>query len=1041
METPSILIVEDESIVAEDLRRSVVNFGYQVSAVAADGEEAVRQYREKQPDLVMMDIMLGEGMDGIEAAELIRSIHDVPVIYLTAYADDKVLQRAKRTGPSGYLLKPVAKAELRATIETALQRHRIEKEVRNELEARVRERTAELEKANEELLLQIVERKQAEEGLRESEAKYRAIIENMEEGYYEVDLTGNMTFCNDALSKILGYERSELIGKNNREYMDESVARKVYELFNRVYTTGRTAYTPRLEFLRKHGPPGVGETSISLIRDSAGNPTGFRGIVRDVTERKQAEEALKESEKKYRELAELLPQFVYEVNEKGILTFVNRAGLEASGYSEKDGAKKMRAVTAFVPEDRERAARNVQRVMAGEDVGGVEYSLLTKEGSTIPVVTYASPIMQNNRIVGIRGVATDVSELKRAEQALRESEEKYRLLVENANEAIMVIQDATIKFVNQQAVESIGYSEEELKSKQIQELVHPDDREATFARHLARLRGEKLSDTWSFRIIDARGNIRWLEMSAVLIDWEGRPATLNFASEITGRKQMEDERLRLATAIEQAAETIVITDTDGTTLYVNPAFESTSGYTREEALGENPNLLKSGEHDQAFYEEMWSTLRSGRVWSGHFVNKRKDGSLYEEEATISPIKDESGAIVNYVAVKRDVTEQTILEKQLLEAQKMEAVGRLAGGIAHDFNNLLQVILGYSDFLLMDVDEKDPHFEDIEIIHQTTRRAADLVQRILTFSRRAETLSQPVDLNRSVTDAEKLLRRIIPKMIDIEILLDKELKKVNADPGQVEQILLNLAVNAKDAMPEGGTFMIETQNVNLNGPYCRTHVGVEPGRYVRLRISDTGHGMDKEQLDHIFEPFYTTKKAGEGTGLGLAIVFGIVKGHGGHITCHSEPGGGTTFDIHLPVTENAVTRNPEISGEMPASGTETLLLVDDEDRIRAWGTRVLRESGYKVLTATNGLQALQIYERHSNKIDLVVLDLIMPGISGKRCLEKLLEIEPNVRVLVASGHFPDESTWLASLAGAKGTIHKPYDAKSMLQAVRGILDQE
>jgi PAS domain S-box-containing protein len=600
MEAPRILIAEDEGIVAEDLRRSVQNFGYQVSAVVAEGEEAVRQCRETRPDLVMMDIMLDGDMDGIEAADIIHSLHDVPVIYLTAYADDKVLERAKRTEPCGYLLKPVAKAELRATIETALYRHRIEKEVRKELEERVRERTAELVKANEELLLQIAERKQAEERLRESEKKYRTIIENIEEGYYEVDIAGNMTFCNEAMAKAAGCSKSELIGKNNREYMDESAAKNVYEAFNKVYTTGKASITPRFELIRKDGSRRIAETSISLIRDSSGKPTGFRGIARDVTQRKRAEEAIRESEKKYRELAELLPQFVYEVNKQGIVTFVNRAGLRASGYTEECVAREEEVLKAFVPEDRKRLARDMQRVLSGEDVSGPEYTFVKKDGTTLPVVLHASPMVQENSIVGLRGVAVDISERKMAEQALRESEEKYRMVVENANEAIIVIQDATVKFVNQQAVEALGYTQEEFKTKPLLEFLHPDDREVTFARHLARLRGEPVTDTWSFRFIDAEGNIRWVEMNAVLIDWEGRPATLNFGSEITERKQAEEDRLRLVTAIEQAAETVYITDTNGTILYANPAFEKTTGYTREEALGENPRFLKSGKHDHVF---------------------------------------------------------------------------------------------------------------------------------------------------------------------------------------------------------------------------------------------------------------------------------------------------------------------------------------------------------------------------------------------------------------------------------------------------------
>ncbi len=317
---------------------------------------------------------------------------------------------------------------------------------------------------------------------------------------------------------------------------------------------------------------------------------------------------------------------------------------------------------------------------------------------------------------------------------------------------------------------------------------------------------------------------------------------------------------------------------------MNPAFERITGYTREEALGRNPGLLKSGEHDKKFYRNLWDTIKRGDVWSGRFINRKKDGSLYHEEATISPVHDSSGTIVSFVAVKRDVTEHIRLSTQLLHAQKMEAIGTLAGGIAHDFNNLLQVTLGYSELLLAEKEEDDPEYADLQKILQAARSGAELVRRLLTFSRKVEPKPIPLDLNRRITQVEKLLHRTIPKMIDIRMHLSDDLTKINADPIQMEQVLMNLAVNARDAISEGGKLTLETRNVTLDDEYCRLHVGVDPGDYVLLTVSDTGHGMNKTTVEHIFEPFYTTKELGRGTGLGLAIVYGIVKQHGGLITC-------------------------------------------------------------------------------------------------------------------------------------------------------------
>jgi two-component system cell cycle sensor histidine kinase/response regulator CckA len=516
--------------------------------------------------------------------------------------------------------------------------------------------------------------------------------------------------------------------------------------------------------------------------------------------------------------------------------------------------------------------------------------------------------------------------------------------------------------------------------------------------------------------------------------------SIEYNLDITERKRAEKERLRLATAIEQSAENIIITDVEGTIQYVNPAFERTTGYTREEAIGRNPRFLQGENHDVRFYEEMWEALTSGKVWTGHLVNRKKDGTPYDEEATISPVKDASGKLVNYVAVKRDVTNEILLEKQLRQAQKMEAIGTLAGGVAHDFNNLLQVVLGYSDLLLLEKDPQDPDREGLLAIRQAGRDGAGLVKRLLTFSRKVGVKPRPTDLNQGVRRVREMLYRTIPKMIDIELFLADDLKTINADPGQMDQVLLNLAVNARDAMPEGGRLTIQTENVTLDEEYCSTLLDVQPGGYVLMTVSDIGHGMDKDVVEHIFEPFYTTKETGKGTGLGLATVFGIVKSHEGYINCHSKPGAGTTFKIYLPVMESVTEPEVTISTETPALGTETILLVDDDDRVRNLAEKTLTLNGYKVLTAVNGLEALAFYREKKARISLVILDLIMPKMGGNQCLEELLKIDPGLKILVASGYSVNGPTKDALEAGAVGFLSKPFEVEELLRAVRKALDE-
>jgi CheY-like chemotaxis protein len=370
---------------------------------------------------------------------------------------------------------------------------------------------------------------------------------------------------------------------------------------------------------------------------------------------------------------------------------------------------------------------------------------------------------------------------------------------------------------------------------------------------------------------------------------------------------------------------------------------------------------------------------------------------------------------------------------------MEAVGTLAGGIAHDFNNILQVTLGYSELILGDRELPGHRRADLKKIYDSARRGADLVMRMLTFSRKTDTKPQPLDLNHRVSEIQKMLERTLPKMIDIHVLPGENLAKINADPIQIDQVLMNLAVNAADAMPEGGKLSIHTGNVTLEEHELKDYVEAKPGQQVLLMVTDTGLGMDKNTLEHIFEPFFTTKAVGEGTGLGLAMVHGIVKQHGGHIRCSSTPGRGTTFQVYLPamVVGEPVEEPSKIL--FPQGGSETILLVDDEEHIRDLGMKILSAAGYNVIMACNGGEALDVYYERVNDIALVILDLMMPEMGGKQCLERLLRMNPAIKVIISSGYSASGPTREALSAGAKGFVNKPYDIHRMLDVIREVLD--
>ena len=517
--------------------------------------------------------------------------------------------------------------------------------------------------------------------------------------------------------------------------------------------------------------------------------------------------------------------------------------------------------------------------------------------------------------------------------------------------------------------------------------------------------------------------------------------TFAFNSMISDLKRTEAERERLMSAIEQVAEIVIITDIEGTIQYVNPVFESITGYTREEVLGRNPRVLRSEEHDDAFYKELWGTITHGKTWSGRLVNKKKDGSLYTEEATISPVRDSSGATINYVAVKRDITDNIRLEQQYNQAQKVESIGRLAGGIAHDLNNLLSPILGYSEMLLDDLSPDDARRKSVDEILRAGFRARDLVQQLLAFGRKQTLEYKPLDLNKAVIGIEKLLRRTVREDIDIEIFQAPDISTVMMDLSQIEQVIMNLVSNAQDAMSEGGHLTIETAPAVLDEDYAARYQDVEPGSYVMLAVSDTGCGMDEEIRERIFEPFFSTK--GElGTGLGLATVFGVVKQHGGNIWVYSEPGEGTTFKIYLPVSGKEHVEEKTIQKTAAElEGSETILLVEDDEQVRHLTHTILKRQGYTVLVAENGIEALAAVEAQNGSVQLLLTDVVMPGMNGKELYEKAVGEYPDLKVLFMSGYTDSVIASRGVLEEGTAFLQKPFTTLALAAKVREVLEQE
>jgi PAS domain S-box-containing protein len=542
------------------------------------------------------------------------------------------------------------------------------------------------------------------------------------------------------------------------------------------------------------------------------------------------------------------------------------------------------------------------------------------------------------------------------------------------------------------------------------------------------------------RYEDRSGAYHWISWNSHPLPEEG----LVFAvgRDVTAQRMAEEASRLLSTAVEQAAESVVITDRDGLIQYVNPAFERVTGFCREEVVGQNPRVLKSGRQDEVFYRKMWDTILRGETWTGQLVNRRKDGSFYHERAAISPMRDAAGTISNFVAVKADVSAEIRLQEQLLHAQKMEAIGRLAGGIAHDFNNLLMIIINSAIFIEPALPPEAAERTDLQALTEAANRAAELTRQLLIFSRQQPLSPRRVDLNETVQGLSKMLKRLIGENIELVVTLDPGLPAVKADPMQIEQAVVNLAVNARDAMPQGGRLDIRTSRATF--PLADTSSFIEKpegadGAYAAVTVCDTGAGIPEAIRYRIFEPFFTTKGVGKGTGLGLATTFSSVKQHGGFLSLQTELGGGSAFTLYLPGLESPAGVADLKSAARLRRGAETILLVEDEEMVRRTEARILTSLGYRVIEAANARDALMEADRQFGKIHLMISDIVMPDMSGTALAAEMRRRRPDLPVLLVSGYPVAQLTEDGHLQGGEQFLGKPFTSEDASAALRRLLD--
>jgi two-component system, cell cycle sensor histidine kinase and response regulator CckA len=1070
-ERQKILIVDDKEENLFTLEKILRETGGE-AVKATSGNEALAATLHHDFALAILDVHM-PGMSGFELADHLRSdqkTRSLPIIFLTAtFADEENAFKGYEAGAVDYIIKPYNPVILNGKVAAFLELARY----RSQLEALVQERTQRIQHINRVLrkirsVNQLIVREEDESRLIRNTCKllveargfdgaWITLIDSAQNpveiahdgfgegfaGFTHILESGDFPpCCEEAL------RRQEVIVRDNEHACSMDCPLSTSNCSGRAMVTVLEHEGIVRGFMGIALPAAMAadEEEQSLFREVAGDISYALHNMQIAKERQTIFQALRNSEERRRLALDAAKAGTWEwdlrTNENfwcDELWALFRLEPHSCQASYQTWLKTVH------PDDRAEVERAVREAASNGTELRVEWRTDGSSGGERWLMSRGQPISDGTgQLTRYIGIVMDITDRKNIESALRNSEQKYRAVFNVASVGIDMV-DRKGKFleVNSALSSFLGYSPEELQHLTVLDVTHPDDKTRSRELHDDVIHGTKSVYRQEKRYLRKDGEVRWADtaVSAVREADGAYRATVGVITDITERKKSEQAQQRLTAAVEQAAETVVITDEEGTILYVNPAFEKTTGYSREEAVGNNPRILKSGRHDHEFYERMWKTLTGGNTWTGHIVNKKKDGTLFEEDVSISPIRDNSGKTVNFVAVKRDVTKEMVLQEQLFQAQKMESIGTLAGGVAHDFNNILQVALGYSEMMLGEEGLADRYRADVKKINQSAQRGADLVKRLLTFSRKTDITPQPLNLNQRVKDMRKMIERTIPKMIEIQLLLNENIARVNADSTQIDQILMNLSVNARDAMPEGGKLTFETEDAVLDEEFARINIGVTPGQYVLLTVTDSGTGMDKDTLQHVFEPFYTTKAVGEGTGLGLAMVHGIVKQHGGHIGCYSERGKGTTFKIYFPALVSEEEEAQTIERQMPRGGSETILLVDDEEFIRDLGSRILEKAGYTVITAANGKEALDVYEGRSSEIALILLDLMMPEMGGKQCLEGLLSLNPSVKVIIASGFTANGPTKDALEAGAKALVNKPYDMRQVREIVRQVLDTE
>jgi two-component system cell cycle sensor histidine kinase/response regulator CckA len=959
-----ILIVEDSPTQAEELKHTLERQGFAVKS-ACNGVEALAKIREKRPTMVISDIVMPE-MDGYRLCREIKgdgALRDIPVILLTALSDPRDVVRGLECGADNFITKPydekyilsrlryilanmhlkdVEKTQLGVEVILAGEKYFIKSDriqilnlllssydaavrkngelagardelmaLSDQLEQKVKERTAALSD-------EITERKRTEEALSREKALLRCLIDSVGDFIFIKDRDGFYRGCNKASEKFIGLPECEQIGKTDFDFFDREMAEEIQKIDREVLDGGKP------NRIQDWVPDRDGDT---LFLDTLKTPyygpdgevLGLVGISRDITELKRMEQALSAKEREYQTLVDNIPDYIVRYDPELRRTYVNPAWEKASGLSANEvinvhAEDIPRVPKPAIPEYLD----NIRKTFETGIPQKIEFTWVNLQGVELYLDYKIVPEYdRNGNIASVLAVGHDITERKKAEEAVRHANDYNRCLIEASIDPFV----------------TIGH--------------------------------------------------------------DGR-----------------------------------ITD-------VNSATEKVTGVPREGLIGRDfSDFFTDQKRAKAGYQLVFN---EGSVRDYELEIRHANGHTTPVLYNASVYRDEKGEVAGMFAAARDMSERRRLEEQLRQAQKMEAIGQLAGGIAHDFNNILMTIIGFGTILKMKLDERDPIQSDIDHILAASDRAANLTRSMLAYGRKQFMNPKTVDLNDIAKNGEKLLRRVIGEDLElISTYADKPLK-VFADSVQIEQVLMNLATNARDAMPDGGTLSLHTESVEIEDRFLNINECAKKGLYAVLSFSDTGIGMDKGTVDMIFDPFFTTKEVGKGTGLGLSMVYGIVRQHDGFITCYSEPGKGTTFRIYLPIFHGEVGEGPPLQDVQMSRGRETILLAEDDPASRSVSRRYLENFGYTVIEATDGEEAVEKFIEHREKINLALLDVIMPKMNGREAYRRIKEMEPDAKVIFMSGYTADFIYKREFLEEGLTFLSKPTMLRELPVKIREILD--